>query len=561
MDTGVRRLLAVFVSAGLVSSVPIAAIAGPPSPSSFTYRLDEIAVFDSGSGGGGAEIVAFDTANQLILVTNGDGNRIDIFDPDDPSAAVDALDLSSYGGVQSVAVKNGLAVAAVAGETVVDPGFAVFFDPTSPGPSLTQVQVGALPDMVTFTPNGRYVLVANEGEPRCVDASGNGVTDPTMATDPEGSISVISIDGGTPSVRTAGFQAFNGDKAQLQANGVRLTWPDATVAEDLEPEYITVDKRSRTAFVSLQENNALAVVDIRAAEVTDVVALGVKDYSEPGNEIDASDRDQDDPNFQNWPVVGMYQPDGLDSWFRRGTEYIVTANEGDGREYFNNLDNDEDAKDAELCFIDEARVKDITLDETVFPDAAELQQDGNLGRLKVSQVALSTFTGGPPPTDDTDPTDIPDLAYTGLASYGARSITIWGTDGHLLWDSGSDLARTVAAQDPDGWTTRAPDWAEDVYDDRSDDKGVEPESVVHGKAYGRDLLFVGLERAGGIVTFDATDPRSPVLQQWTTSVGAISPEGLAFVSDEDSPTGHPLLLVAHEGSGTTVMYEVTKQRD
>lgn len=549
-----RRVVPVAACCVALAASAPAALAQPPT---FSYDLVEIATFDSGSGEAGAEIVAYDDVNGLVLVTNGAEDRIDIFDPAAPAALAGSVDLSAFGsGVQSVAVHDGLAVAVVAGATVVEPGSAVFFDPADPSAGPSVVEVGALPDMVTFTPDGRWVLVANEGEPRCVD-----VTDPADATNPEGSVSIIDVSGGVPgAVRTADFAEFNDDRDALEEAGVRLNWPGATVAQDLEPEYITVDRRSRTAWVTLQENNALAVVDIRAGEVSDVVPLGLKDHSVPGNELDASDRDVDDPNFQQWPVHGMYMPDGLDSWDRRGSSYLVTANEGDGREYFDNLANDEDEEGAELCFTDETRVKDLTLGPPLsgVPDLAE---DENLGRLKVSRTALSAFEGGEPPTGDTDPEDVEGLEYTKLASFGARSVTIWTPNGEIVWDSGSTLGRTVAQQDPDGWTTRTPDWAEDVYDDRSDDKGVEPESVVHGKAYGRDLLFVGLERAGGIVTFDATSPSAPVLQGWTTTTGAISPEGIAFVSDEQSPTGRPLVLVAHEISGTTVAYEVVKNRD
>jgi hypothetical protein len=546
-----RRLAMTACLALIAAGTPMAA-AQPPT---FSYDLVEIATFDSGSGEAGAEIVVFDDVNDLVLVTNGAEDRIDIFDAQAPSDPPVGLDLSLLGsGVQSVAVHDGVAVAVVAGTRVVDPGAAVFFDPADPVVATSVVEVGALPDMVTFTPNGRWVLVANEGEPRCVDGA-----DPTQAANPEGSVSIIDVSSGVPgSVRTAGFAGFNDDRAGLEAAGVRLNWPGATVAEDLEPEYITIDKRSRTAYVTLQENNALAVVDIRRGEVTDIAPLGLKDHSQPGNEIDASDLDGDAPNFRSWPVHGMYMPDGLDSWDRRGNSYLVTANEGDGREYFDNLANDEDG--AELCFTDETRVKDLTLGSPL-SEETDLAEDENLGRLKVTRTALSEFVGGTPPTGDTDPEEVAGLEYTKLASYGARSITIWNPDGTVVWDSGSTLGRTVAEQDPDGWTSSTPGWAEGVYDNRSDDKGVEPESVVHGKAYGRDLLFVGLERAGGIVTFDATSPSAPTLQGWTTTVGAVSPEGLVFVPDEKSPTGHPLLFVAHEVSGTTVAYEVVKAKE
>jgi DNA-binding beta-propeller fold protein YncE len=560
-----RRVVVLVSCAALIGAGAVTAAAAPPT---FTYDLTLVRTFDGDSGSAGAEIVAYDTQNALVLVTNGAANRIDIFEPGS-SSPVDEFDLTPFGtGVQSVAVHDGVAVAVVTGETVLDEGSAVFFDPADPTDG-TPVSVGALPDMVTFTPDGSRVLVANEAEPRCVDAEGNGVTDPLDAVNPEGSISVIEVAGGVPrAVRTATFDSFNGDADALRAAGVRLTWPGATVAQDLEPEYIATDRTGRTAWVTLQENNAVAVVDVRSATVTAIAPLGLKDHSLPGNEIDPSDRDNvsngqanNDIKLASWPVSGMYMPDGIDTWSRQGRTYLATANEGDAREYFDNLDNDDDG---ELCYTDEARVKDLTLDADEFPEA-DLQEDENLGRLTVTQVASSTFSGGEPPVDGEDPADVKGLEYQSLASYGARSVTIWTPDGRVVWDSGAVLDETVWTDDPNGWVASAPGfvpppWATSAYDSRSDDKGSEPESVVAARAYGRDLLFVGLERAGGVMTFDATNARAPQLQGWTTTAGDISPEGLAFVSADDSPTGRPLLLVANEVSGTTSMYEVVKSR-
>jgi hypothetical protein len=556
-----------LTSAALVGAGAATAVAAPPA---FRYDLDLVRTFDSGAGSAGAEIVAYDDENDLVLVTNGAQGRIDIFAAGG-SGPAGSFDVTPFGtDVQSVAVRDGVAVAVVTGASVLDPGAAVFFDPAAPDDGGLAAEVGALPDMVTFTPDGSRVLVANEGEPRCVDAQGNGVTDPRDAVNPEGSVSVIEVDGGLPgTVATATFDSFDDDADALRAAGVRLTWPGATVAQDVEPEYIATDRTGRTAWVTLQENNAVAVVDVRRATVTAIAPLGLKDHSLPGNEIDPSDRDNvpngeptNDIKLASWPVSGMYMPDGIDAWARQGRTYLATANEGDAREYFDNVDNSDDG---EVCYTDETRVKDLTLDPLAFPDADDLQEDENLGRLTVTQVALSTFAGGLPPVNGDDPADVDGLEYESLASYGARSVTIWTPAGEVVWDSGSTVDETVWTDDPNGWVAGVPSfvrppWATSAYDSRSDDKGAEPESVVAGRAYGRDLLFVGLERAGGVMTFDATNARAPQLQGWTTTEGDISPEGLAFVSADDSPTGRPLLLVANEVSGTTSLYEVVKRR-
>ncbi|MCU0271350.1 MAG: choice-of-anchor I family protein, partial [Acidimicrobiales bacterium] len=463
-----------LTSAALVGAGAATATAAPPT---FRYDLDLVGTY-AAPDGAGAEIVAYDDESDLVLVTNGAEGRIDIFAVGSPTPT-GSFDVTPFGtDVQSVAVHGGVAVAVVTGDTVLDPGSAVFFDPANPQDGGTAAEVGALPDMVTFTPDGARVLVANEGEPRCVDAQGNGVTDPRDAVNPEGSISVIEVDAGVPgTVATATFDSFDDDADALRAAGVRLTWPGATVAQDLEPEYIATDRTGRTAWVTLQENNAVAVVDVRRATVTAIAPLGLKDHSLPGNEIDPSDRDNvpnrqpnNDIKLAAWPVSGMYMPDGLDTWSRQGRTYLATANEGDAREYYDNLDNSED--DAELCYTDEARVKDLTLDAAVFTDAATLQQDSNLGRLTVTQVDSSTFVGGPPPVDGEDPNAVDGLEYRSLASYGARSVTIWTPHGEVVWDSGATLDETVWTQDPNGWVAGVegfvrPPWATASYDSRS----------------------------------------------------------------------------------------------
>src|SRR5262245_36168302 len=158
---------------------------------------------------------------------------------------VGSIDVKLYGAAaNSVAVRDGIVAVAVENAVKTSPGKVVFFDRDLN--FLSQVEVGALPDMLAFTPNGRFVLVANEGEPN------NSST-----IDPEGSVSIIDLSGGgarlrQEKVRTADFKAFN--NANLDPS-IRIFGPGATVAQDLEPEYVAVSHDSRTAWVTCQENN------------------------------------------------------------------------------------------------------------------------------------------------------------------------------------------------------------------------------------------------------------------------------------------------------------------
>ncbi len=223
--------------------------------------------------GEGAEISAYDPTTRRLFVISG-GTELQVLDLSDPSQPqlVSTLDVSPYGGgANSVAISNGLVAIAVEADLVTDPGKVVFFD--ADGMFQAEVEVGALPDMLTFTPDGKKVLVANEAEP-------NGYNQPD-SVDPVGSISIIDLTHGVmqATVATAGFERFNPQKAELQARGVRIYGPNASVAQDLEPEYITISADGKTAYVTLQENNALAVVDIATATVATIVPLGLKDFS------------------------------------------------------------------------------------------------------------------------------------------------------------------------------------------------------------------------------------------------------------------------------------------
>ena len=465
----------------------------------------------------GAEIAAFDPASARLFVTNSADNTLDRYDLSDPSAPVTltSIDLAPFGnGPNSVAVANGLVAVAIEADPAQDPGNVTFFN--IDGNQIGQITVGPLPDMLTFTPDGQTLLVANEGEP-----------DDDYIVDPEGSISVIDLSPGLAQavVSTADFSAFDAERGADVPDDLRIFGPDASVAQDLEPEYITVNESGTTAWVSLQENNGLAVVDIASASVTDLIALGFKDHSLPQNAFDASDEDGPggDPaiNITTWPVLGMYQPDSIVSFTVGGIPYVLTANEGDARDYDG--------------FSEEQRLRDVTLDPTAFPNAATLQLDENLGRLNIT-----TATGDDEPDGDLDE----------IYVYGARSFSVWnGLTGDLVWDSGSEMEDVTAA-------LGLPLFNDD--DGRSDNKGPEPEGIDAGFIDTQRFAFIGLERVDGFFAYDVTNPTAPELVDFFPAEATDeAPEGVLFVEAADTPTGTPWLLLTFEDTGTIGLYELT----
>jgi DNA-binding beta-propeller fold protein YncE len=531
-----RRRTAAALTAGAVGLVTVVGFSSPaatqPTPPELVLR----ASIPTG-GPGGSEIPAYDSRTKRIFVTNGITNDISVIDATNPTTVATTIELGDDVTVQSVAVRRGLGVAVVAPTNVVSaPGTAVLFDTASLA-VLKRVEVGYLPDMVTFDPPGRRILVANEGEPRCiVGADPNApTTNPAEATNPEGSVTIIDVSRGAAAATATqvGFTGFS--TAELRAQGVRVgVWPGATAAQDLEPEYITTG--GRFAYVTLQENNALARIDMKTAKVDWVRSLGLKDHSLVGNELDASDRPTTPPNGvfdpSTRPVVGMYMPDAVADVEIDGASYLVTANEGDAREYVNRLDNNPDASGALSCFIDEIRLRD--LGTAVSPAIAAVRDNNIAGRLKVTTQFPSVQAGS---------------TWVTLASYGARSMSVWSTDGALVADTGSLIERAVyegVGASSLAWRSQGIGQTASP-DSRSDDKGPEPEGLVIGEAYGRTLAFVGLERAGGIMVFDLAVPTKPKLLQWARS-SDLSPEGLVFVAADDSPTGKPLVIVSYEAA-------------
>jgi len=466
----------------------------------------------------GSEISSYDSASKRMFITSNLGLQIvDASNPFSPQLLsivdfrIPAIGLNST-DVTSVDVFNGKVAVAVPNATKDLPGHVVFLN-AADGSFISKVQVGVLPDNLTFTPDGTKVLTADEGEMLV------GGTDPAA-----GSVTIIDLaDINAPVANVVGFASFDASKAALKASGVRIFEASPGVLKnpsiDFEPEYVAVSPDSTKAMVTLQEANAVALLDIASATFTSIVPLGEKDYSTLL--ADFSDQDGGINLATGKPVSGLYMPDAIASFSANGQTYYVTANEGDDRNDFL----------TETTTVSNAG---YVLDPIVFPNALDLKATTSLGRLVVSNA--------PGLRGDTDN----DGDIDRILSYGGRSISILDSTGTRIWDSGDVLDQKLAAL------------GSPFFDDgRSDAKSIEPEGVTIGEIDGRTYAFVALERARSVAAFDVTNPAAPTYAGLAATATDANPEGITFISKAESPIGQPMIAVTNETSNTLTFYSVS----
>jgi len=575
-----KPIMAVILSTGLVACTPEDGSNGidGQNTASQIISLSELATYESGVfDQSAAEIVDYDSSTKQTFVVNSNSGTIDVLDnsnatqPEltaslsiaaDMLTAGDIADVDEIGAANSVTVKNGLIAIAVQAGTKTDNGWVVFYNTDLT--YNTAVQVGALPDMVTFTPDGSKVLVANEGEPSN-----------DYSIDPEGTVSVITIE--DFSEERVGFSESDvADISKMIIDGYSATntGNKASFAQMVEPEYITVAEDGSKAYVALQENNAIAVIDLADNSVEKIFGLGFKDHSIPGNEMDASQKDG--VNIKNWPVMGIYMPDSITSMTYNNKTYILTANEGDDRQdWLDNVKNQptceaagyfffgDDGDDDARC-IDAFSAKDFyDADNVTLVDAegnpfavteGGFGEDNELRRLKFSYHTTAKMNGG--------------TEFTKLYSYGGRSFSIYDAQtGQQVFDSGNFFETKTAQLYGEDFNN---DNAENAGDDRSDNKGPEPEAITVGKINGHTYAFIGLERMGGIMVYDVSSPNSPKFVEYFNNrnvtvdqatleaggAGDLGPEGFKFLDADQSPSGKPMLIVGNEVSGTTSYYNI-----
>ena len=501
----------------------------------------------------GAEISAYNVQFKKMFVTNAPDTSLKVVDMSNPASPVllNSISIKPYGiDLTSVAsYKNIIAVTVIDSLGKTENGKVVFFDAGTLN-YINQVDVGANPDMLTFTPDGKKVLVANEGEPNV------GYT-----IDPEGSVSIIDISAGVntisqANVQTAGFTSFNNQQidpkikitGRIQSGGNFLR--NSTISEDLEPEYITVSANSQTAWVTCQENNCIAELNLTNGTYSRLIPLGFKNHNLAGNGIDASDNGST-INIANYPVFGMYQPDAISSYQVSGTTYLLTANEGDVRADWGAANVEEVRFGNASYVVDTAKLGGTSI-------VTALKNNNALGRLNVTN-RFGDFNN--------------DGKFDSIFCYGARSFSIWnGTTGNLVWDSKDEFEQKTAQLFPTNFNASN---SNNTLKNRSDDKGPEPEAITIGKILDSTYAFVGLERVGGVMIYNISNPNAPYYVNYintrnftvTPSVGTLAtvgdlgPEGIVFVPAAESPNGKDLLLLSNEISGTVTVIQLHSKKD
>lgn len=497
--------------------------------------------------GGVAEIVSYDVVDNKAWVVNGATGKLDILNlggitcgTSDAISAV-SLDIKamaaemvpgfSYGDMTSASVNADLRLVAVALQSADydQNGYVGLLN--TDGEMLAMIEAGIQPDMLTFNradhPEDTVILVANEGEPR--EGYGERVTDPA------GSVTIVhlNVDDLAASIPVnVGFDAFDSQREELVANGVILGKGNMP-SVDLEPEYIACDYE--TAYITLQENNAVAVLDLESGTFTGVYSLGYQDYSLEENAVDLVE--DGEYAAKSYPdAVGAYMPDGISMYESDGKTYLVTANEGDAREW--------GADETEYC-----------------------------NEIKQTLTAADGTEAEKVRTIDPKLTD--GLPEGKTVLYGSRSFSVYRVDEDGLtqvFDSGNDFESKTAQYLPDYFNCSNDD---NDHDSRSAKKGPEPESVTVGSIGNSFYVFVALERTGGIMAYEvdtSTNPETAVYTNYINTrdfsenpgdaapeaspdfylTGDVAPEGMYLINTPDTA----ILLVAYEVSGTVSAYAV-----
>ncbi|KAF0162532.1 MAG: hypothetical protein FD157_3892 [Rhodocyclaceae bacterium] len=443
-----RSILSLAIAAALLpvalpaSAAPLSGIA---KQWTFSHNL---------AGGQTSEIVSFDSSTNSLWVAGVAG--VDVLNAASGSL-IQHIDTTSFGSINSVAIHNGIAAFAIESAVRTDPGVVKFYDTGTRAlaAGVNSITVGALPDMLTFTPGGGKLLVANEATPTVYGAR-IGTTVPrnygAAANDPAGSVSIIDMASRSVTA-TATLAGVATSGANIRSN----------TGMDYEPEYISVNAAGTKAYVTLQEANAVGVLDLGSNSFTKIVGLGAKDFSAAGNQIDPLNNGA--VSFISPNVKGLYMPDGIAAYQAGGQTFLVMANEGDFRE-----------------------------------DDADRSTAGSLGAVAPLNNLRVLNT---------------DSSAGNLYAAGARSFSIRDENGNLVFDSGDKLDKEAAARGiyDDGRSR----------DKGVEPEGVALKEI-GGRQYA--FIGLERTTKGAVAIYDITDPANASFIDMIVTDGDLAPEGL-----------------------------------
>lgn len=478
----------------------------------------------------GAQDIAWDKNSKHLFSINASLNMLEVYDLIDIAKPfkMASIDLSTViSRPTSIASFNGLVAVTGIGTSPQGSGKVLYFD--NNGLLLKQFSVGPMPKMVNFTPGGNHCLIVNEGIP----------TD-DYTIDPAGSISIINISIGINNVTQSGVITIPFTPLDsITINPLVLTYGNNNqqlVSQDLEPEYISGNNSGTKAYVSLQENNAVMIIDIQSSSIDTVIGLGYLDRSIAGNGLDASDVNTaiDIKTYDR--LFALYQPHAMEAFEVGGNQYLLSTNEGAPRQN---------------TAYDEVNIVSSTiLHPGKFSNISTLINSNNLGNLEVTREL-----------GDNDGDGLFDSIYT----FGTRSFSIWDENLQLLWDSGDEFEQIIALAHPNDFNSNNDD--NNSFKSQSDNLGPEPKAAAIGEVDGTLYAFIGMEKMGGFMVYDISDPLNPQFELYELNrdfslaasdpdVGDLGIESIVFVPSTQSPTDFALVIVASPASGTFTIYQI-----
>ncbi|MBL0886128.1 alkaline phosphatase [Myceligenerans sp. I2] len=273
-----------------------------------------------------AEISAVSEDGRTVVYTDAAGRRIGFLDITDPAnpRGLGSLSLAELGDAEdeptSVAVVGDHVLVVVnTSDSYTNPSGRLDIVDLATRTKVRSIDLGGQPDSIAVTPDGGHAVVAIENE-RDEDVPADDAPDGdegNLPQAPAGFVQIIDLPGTDPtdwSARPVPLTAPDGSALPALADaGV-----DTPV--DPEPEYVAINPAGTRAAVTLQENNAVVLIDVASGEVTSVFSAGER-------ALTGVDTVEDDAiDLTGELAAAPREPDAI-AWV--DDAHVATANEGD----------------------------------------------------------------------------------------------------------------------------------------------------------------------------------------------------------------------------------------